>query len=401
MFRKKRNTDELDVEKINESVNLLNKILKIMFVVLIIVAIMIVTFVVKEWKILDFLATLLKVLIPFFIGIFIAWLFNPIVKFLTKHKINRVLATIIVYGVFIILLLLFIIYSVPVVTNQINEFINIFPKLSNSLSSFLDKFVGILEPVLKSDTEAIKTDIYNSIIDIGKSITVGLPDKLISIVTSIVSGLGSLFMGLFIGLYMLLDFNNVSKGLINLFPRKLRDDARNLMDISNKTLVNYIQGIIFTTTLVWLGNSIGFSVAGLKAPILFALFCGITNVIPYIGPYIGGIPAAIVGLTQGTTTGIFVIISLVVVQILDNVIFTPLVQSKNLKLHPVTIIISLLIFGHFFGIFGMVLAVPLIATLKTIFVYFNEKYEFIKLNEEIEEEVKKHDDKKGEKDEDK
>lgn len=186
---------------------------------------------------------------------------------------------------------------------------------------------------------------------------------------------------------MLLDFDNVSKGIINLFPTKARENIRSLMDIANKNLVNYVQGLLFTTTLVWLGNTIGFSISGLKAPVLFALFCGVTNVIPYIGPWIGAAPAVIVGFTQGIPTGIVTIISVVVVQALDNVIFTPLVQSKNLKLHPVTIIISLLIFGHFFGIIGMVLAAPLIATLKTIFIYFNDKYEFIKLNEEINEEI--------------
>ena len=382
MFKKKKDKEELNIEKINENVDLLGKILKVLFIVLIIVAIM-----VKEWKILYFLGSLLKILIPFFIGIFIAWLFNPIVKFLTKHKFNRVGATILVYGIFIVVLTLFIVFSVPVATKEINDFIKIIPKLGQGLSDFIDKVFVILDPIVNGNSESIKSEIYNTIATIGKDITVGLPNKIISIVTSIVSGLGTFLIGLFIGLYMLLDFDNVSKGIINLFPTKARENIRSLMDIANKNLVNYVQGLLFTTTLVWLGNTIGFSISGLKAPVLFALFCGVTNVIPYIGPWIGAAPAVIVGFTQGIPTGIVTIISVVVVQALDNVIFTPLVQSKNLKLHPVTIIISLLIFGHFFGIIGMVLAAPLIATLKTIFIYFNDKYEFIKLNEEINEEI--------------
>lgn len=390
MFRKKDKNDSIDYESLNQSVSLLNKILKILFVVLIIGAILIVTYVAKEWKVLIFIKTVIKVLVPFFIGIFIAWLFNPTIKFLTNHKFKRVSATILVYSIFIIVLTLFIIYSVPVVSSQLNDFINIIPKLTNSLSDFIDKVFDFLKPILNdTNIKEVKANLYDTIMNLGKDITVGLPDKIISIVTSIVSGLGTFLIGLFIGLYMLFDFNNVSKGIINLIPVKARDDARNLMDVANKTLANYIQGIILTTTLVWFGNTIGFSIAGLKAPILFALFCGVTNIIPYVGPYIGGIPAAIVGFTQGTKTGIIVLISLVVVQLLDNVIFTPLVQSKNLKLHPVTIIISLLFFEHFFGIVGMILAVPIVATLKTIFQYFNEKYELIKLKEdEVESEIK-------------
>lgn len=389
MFRREPKKDSLDVQKINEGVVLLNKMLKILFFVLIVVAVMIITYVAKEWKILSFVGTLIKVLSPLFIGMVVAWLFNPLVKFLTKHKFNRFFASILVYVVFITLLVVILANSVPLLTDQLNDFINIMPTITKNIGNSLDNFVGFLEPLLNENTEQIKEELFTSIIQIGKNITVEFPDKIIGIVTAIVSGLGTFGIGLFIGLYMLLDFDNVSKVFINMLPKKAREDARNLMDVSNKTLVSYIQGMLCTMTLVFIGNSIGFSIAGLEASILFALFCGVTNVIPYVGPYIGGAPAVIVGFTQSIPTGIIVLISLVVVQLLDNVIFTPLVQSKGLKLHPVTIIIALLVFGQFFGILGMVLAVPCIAVIKTIWTYFNDKYEFIKLNEEIEEEVEK------------
>lgn len=395
MFRRDTKKDSLDVQKINEGVVLLNKMLKVLFFVLIVVAVMIITYVIKEWNILSFIGTLLKVLAPLFIGIVVAWLFNPIVKLLTKHKVNRFLATILVYVVFLSLLAVILVTSVPMLTDQLNDFINIVPSITKKISVTLDKFVGFLEPLLNENAVQIKEEIYSSIVQIGKDITVEFPDKVIGIVTSIVSGLGTFIIGLFIGLYMLFDFDNVSKVFISILPHRAREDAKNLMDVSNKTLVSYIQGILFTMTLVFIGNAIGFSIGGLKASILFALFCGVTNAIPYVGPYIGGIPAIIVGFTQGLPTGIIVVISVIVVQLLDNVIFTPLVQSKGLKLHPVTIIIALLVFGQFFGILGMVLAVPCIAVIKTIFSYFNDKYEFIKLNEEINEEVYK----KGQEDE--
>ena len=387
MFRREPKKDSLDVQKINEGVVLLNKMLKILFFVLIVVAVMIITYVAKEWKILSFVGTLIKVLSPLFIGMVVAWLFNPLVKFLTKHKFNRFCASILVYVVFITLLVVILANSVPLLTDQLNDFINIMPTITKNIGNSLDNFVGFLEPLLNENTDQIKEELFTSIIQIGKNITVEFPDKIIGIVTAIVSGLGTFGIGLFIGLYMLLDFDNVSKVFINMLPKKAREDARNLMDVSNKTLVSYIQGMLCTMTLVFIGNSIGFSIAGVEAPILFALFCGVTNVIPYVGPYIGGAPAAIVGFTQSIPTGIIVLISLVVVQLLDNVIFTPLVQSKGLKLHPVTIIIALLVFGQFFGILGMVLAVPCIAVIKTIWTYFDEKYEIIRINEEIEEEV--------------
>jgi predicted PurR-regulated permease PerM len=387
MFKRSNKKNELDIEKINDGVLLLNKILKILFIVLIVSIVILVTFLFKEWNIFGFIGKILRILIPFFIGFIIAWLFNPIVTFLCKHKFNRVSATILVYVVFIIILGLFITYSVPTLTSQLNEFMNILPKLSTTLKDSINDICNFLAPALNGNIDAVKNELFDSIVQVGKNITVGLPDKVFSIASAIVSGFGTLSISLFIGLYMLIDFDNVSRVLISFLPAKAREDARNLIDVSNKTLVNYIQGLLFTTILVWIGNSIGFSIAGLKASLLFALFCGVTNIIPYIGPWIGGIPAALVGFTQGVPTGIMVVISIVVVQLLDNVIFTPLVQSKGLKLHPVTIIIALLVFGDLFGIVGMIFAAPVVATLKTIFEYFNNKYEFIRLNEEIEEEI--------------
>lgn len=388
MFRKDpKNNNSIDYNRVNEGILLLNKMLKILLIVLIVGAIMIITYVFKEWKIVAIFKALLKVLSPLFIGIIIAWLFNPLVTFLTKHKFNRVGATVLVYSLFIALLVIILINSVPVLTSQINDFINIVPSITKNLSQFISKAIAIFEPVLGNNTASIKQEIFSSIIQIGKDITVGFPDKVVSIVTAVVSGFGTFLLGLFIGLYMLFDFDNVSKVFISILPYNWKEDAKNLMDLSNKTLVNYIQGILITITLVFIGNSIGFSIAGLKAGILFALFCGVTNAIPYVGPYIGAIPAAIVGFTQGVPTGIIVIISAVVVQLLDNVIFTPLVQSKGLKLHPVTIIISLLVFGKLFGMVGMIFAAPIVAVIKVIFTYFNDKYEFIKLNNEIQEEV--------------
>lgn len=388
MFGKNPKKSSLDYEKINEGVILLNKILKILFFVLIIGAIMIITYVFKEWKIFKIIKSLLKLLSPLFIGIIIAWLFNPIVTFLTKHKFNRVSATIVVYSIFITLLVVLLINSVPILTNQLNDFINIVPSITKNLTELVNKSITIFEPVLGNNSVQIKQEIFSSIVQIGKDITVEFPDKLVGIVTSIISGFGTFLLGLFIGLYMLFDFDNVSKVFISILPYSWKEDARNLMELSNKTLVNYIQGILVTITLVFIGNAIGFSIGGLKAALLFALFCGVTNAIPYVGPYIGAIPAAIVGFTQGIPTGIIVIISAVVVQLLDNVIFTPLVQSKGLKLHPVTIIIALLVFGKIFGIIGMIFAVPIIAVVKVIFMYFNDKYELIKLsNDNLEEDI--------------
>ncbi|MFI3307929.1 MAG: AI-2E family transporter, partial [Mycoplasmatota bacterium] len=135
---------------------------------------------------------------------------------------------------------------------------------------------------------------------------------------------------------------------------------------------------------VFLISSLAFSIIGLQSPLLFGLICGITNIIPYVGPYIGGFPAAIIGLSQSVTIGILTIIAIAIIQFLEGNFLQPVILSKTTKLHPVLIIMGLLVFGYFWGILGMIVATPILATLKAIFLFFEEKYDLFTFEEETE-----------------
>ena len=130
-------------------------------------------------------------------------------------------------------------------------------------------------------------------------------------------------------------------------------------------------------TLVFITQSICLTLAGLEAPLIFALFCAVTDIIPYFGPYIGAIPAVLVGFTMSPFTGVCCIIAIVVVQLLENNFYQPLIMGHAMKLHPVTIMLGLLIFEHFFGIIGMIIATPVIATIKVILMFIDERVELI------------------------
>ena len=109
--------------------------------------------------------------------------------------------------------------------------------------------------------------------------------------------------------------------------------------------------------------------------LLFGLFCGITDLIPYIGPYIGGGLAIVVGFTQGPFIGLGVLIIAVIVQLVENYILQPIVMSKATQINPVIIMVTLLVFGYFFGIIGMILATPILAILKVINKFLINKYD--------------------------
>ena len=376
MFKKKN--DELNIEKINDSVSLLNKILRIMFVLIIIVGVYLGIKLIQELKIKAIIIDILKIIAPVFIGLFVAWLFDPLVKKMQRKGIKRGIGAIIVYIVFISLLIILIAAIIPILTEQINDFVKTIPSIFTIITDWLkDITKGInIEGI---DINNFTTEVTNKLGSFATSLAQSLPNLTVNFLKSFFSGILTFVIGLIIGFYFLIGFDNAGELIITLFPKNIQKDTRELTNEVNNSFRRFVEGALLDATFVFIITSIAFAIVGLKAPLLFGLFCGITNVIPYAGPYIGGAPAVIVGFSQGPLTGVLTLLSVVVIQFLEGNFLQPVIMSKTTKLHPVTIITGLLIFGHFFGIIGMVISTPIIAAVKSIFMFFNEKYEIINL----------------------
>ena len=382
MFGKKKlEVKEVDKKKLNELINLSRNTVKILYILLIILGIYAIIRLTKEIKILEFIITILKVIAPLFIGFIIAWLFDPLVKWLQKRGMRRTIGTAVTYVILLGLIALIIGGLIPLLSEQINEFIKTIPNIIEQVRLILDETLGRLGIVDGLDVDSIKKDTLDKIIEIATNITSDIPSSLVAIVKNIFSGMGSIIVGLVIGFYLLMSFDNINDTLITLFPKKIQRNTNEIIYEINTSLRKFVIGAALDALLIFIVSAIGFGIIGLKAPLLFALFCAITNIIPYAGPYIGGIPAVIVGFSQGVSTGILTLTIIVIVQFLEGNFIQPLVMSKTTKLHPVTIMIGLLIFGHFWGIMGMFISTPAIAVLKAIFTYFDDKYDLIKNNE--------------------
>ena len=190
------------------------------------------------------------------------------------------------------------------------------------------------------------------------------------------SGIGKIAISLVLGFYILFDFDKVSKGFLNLFPKKARRDVVYLLEKLDESLYSFISGTLWLSILLFIVSVIGFSIIGLNAPVLVAFVCVVTNLIPYIGPYLGAAVAGAIGFSQGSLIGILTLVFILIVQTIEGNVLQPLVMSKKMNLSPITIIISLLVFEYMFGIIGMVIATPVVALIKIIYNFFDEKYNF-------------------------
>ena len=364
---------KIDVESLNELISTGKKILRVSFIAIIIGVIVLGLYLLNSLNVFGIIKELLVVISPVFIGLILAWLLDPVVKILQRKKIPRLVACIFVYLVFIGLIVTLLVVMMPSFVSQIKDFVNTIPSILTDLKMLISDVVNSFSSNNGIDLGYVKKQIFSTINSLSNNLTNNLPDTLINIATSVISGGMFVILGLMIGFYMLYDFDKFSGGIINMLPKTWRSDARELTNRINHSLREYVTGVLLVMSLVFITQSIGLSIAGLKSPLVFALFCAITDVIPYFGPYIGAITAVIVGFTISPWVGIGCVISIVVVQILENNFYQPLIMGHTMKLHPVTIMAGLLIFEHFFGIIGMIVATPVIACIKVIFTFIDEK----------------------------
>lgn len=376
MFRKlfKQQKDkELDYSSLNQILSIGSKLSEIFYIIAIIAIVLLATYLIKEWGILSFIGEFLGVISPIFIGFLVAWLFDPLVKWLQNKKVPRIIGCIISYLIIFGLLLLLMYMLIPTFVDQVKDFAATIPELLKNAQDILDKVFESFSKMTDLKVSGIKAEVYAAIEKFGITLTTSIPTALLNVGKSIFSGGVTFVLGLMIGFYILYDFDKLSSGIEKVLPLKWRKNYSELGTRLNESLRSYFQGLLLIMAIVFVTQSIGLTLAGLKAPLIFALFCALTDVIPYFGPYIGAIPAVIVGFTMSPLTGLLVIIAILIVQTLENNFYQPLIMGHTMKLHPVTIMIGLLVFQHFFGIIGMIIATPTIAAFKVIFTFLDEK----------------------------
>lgn len=379
MFGRKMSKD-LDVKKINEVTDLASKVLRVLYLLLVAGVIYLVIRLFKETQILAFIFKILGVCLPLFIGILIAWLFDPFIKWLETKKIKRLFGAVITYFIIFLVIFLVLVTLIPLLIEQVGEFSHIIPDVIEKVQTWGTEIFNNVGDSSLIDFSQMKDNLFASIEMLATDITTTLPESILGVISSLFSGLGVFVLGLIIGFFFIVNFDSSSK-LFNFVPKKFRKTTIELLDEVNTSLRSYVKGAVLDCGLIFVLSSLAFWAVGLKAPMLFGLFCGLTNIIPYAGPYIGGAPAVIVGLTQSSTIGILTLVLIAIIQFLEGNFLQPLIMAKTTKLHPVTIMLGLLVFGYFFGIVGMLISTPVIAALKTIFKFFNKKYDI--LDEEI------------------
>lgn len=314
-------------------------------------------------------------IIPLVIAAAIAYLLAPLVVLLQK-KMRKIFAVTITYIIFIAILVITFSIVIPAIIDQFKVFIIKFPIYLESLNDIVGNFqesafMKGIERIIGRGV--IPTDISNLTQSFTDRVILGGDDVIQRITTltrSVVNIILYFVIGLLLGLYILKDNDKMRTKFINTLPRNLKSDAAVVLDSINKVASRYIRGQLIVSLIVGFLCTVVLWVLKVDFAILFGFIAGILNIIPLLGPIIGAIPAAVAALLISPLKALLVVVFFLVVQQIDNFVISPYVMKYQVGVHPGLIIFSLMFGGILLGMWGLLLAVPIVAILQETLRYF-------------------------------
>ncbi|MFH1899284.1 MAG: AI-2E family transporter [Patescibacteria group bacterium] len=195
---------------------------------------------------------------------------------------------------------------------------------------------------------------FSELIPQASKVTTGILSATVSVFTNVAAFISLII----ISIYMSLDWLNIKKNFIGIFPDKMEETVEETFEEIEKSVGAWVRGELLLMLVIGLASFVGLAILGIKYFVALAIVAGIAEAIPMIGPVISGILAGIVGFTESPIKGIGVVILFILIQQLENNILVPKVMGRVSGFRPLMVLIALLVGSHFFGIVGAICAMP-------------------------------------------
>ena len=303
-----------------------------------------------------------QVLLPFVAGAALAYLLDPLARWLVKHGTSRLVAALVILAGFVIVFAGVFVFVAPVLGNQLLAFMDRVPTYVQCLQalvsehSWLQGMIG--DP--SNSGEAVRGLLSKSL----SYLSVALP-ALWTRGEALISVFSLLVITPVVAFYLLADWDRVVQAFDDLIPLHQRETVRALVRDINRVLSGYIRGQLLVCVILGVYYAIGLTVVGLNFGILIGAVSGFLTFVPYVGSLTALVVSFGVALAQfyPEWTHILIIIGIVLVgQFLEGNVLSPKLVGESVGLHPVWLIFALLACGSLFGFVGLLLAVPLAAT---------------------------------------
>jgi predicted PurR-regulated permease PerM len=198
-------------------------------------------------------------------------------------------------------------------------------------------------------------------------------DNVIAASTSFANGVIVVGVSLIVGFWILMDLPKIGREILIIAGDKHEPALRFIARAVSRSLGGYLKGILVAGTCSGLISGVAFTVIGMPYPALLGLFMGLMNFIPFVGPWIGAFTIGAIGLFVSPIAALLAIITAILGQMITDNLISPRVMASQVELHPAIILIVLFAGAALGGVFGMIVAIPLTASVKAVFVYYFEK----------------------------
>lgn len=324
---------------------------------------------IKYWSIAGavFLAVLWflgDVILPFIVGGAMAYMLDPMADRLERAGLSRVIATTVISLIALMTFLLMAVLIIPMVIEQTIQLFRLAPTLFEQLQTFLStKFpsLGDAESTLRQSLASIGETIRSKGAEFAQTIFTSALGVINAVVFIVVVPV--------VAFYLLLDWDNMVARIDALLPRDHAPRLRKIFAEIDRTLASFVRGQLTVCAILGTFYAVALVIAGLQFGLVVGFVAGLISFIPYIGALLGGVLALGLAVFQFWDTPIYIAVVagiFMIGQFLEGNILTPKLVGDSVGLHPVWLLLALSVFGSLFGFAGMLVAVPVAASLGVV-----------------------------------
>ncbi len=285
-----------------------------------------------------------NILLAVFMAFIIVAALTPIVNFLRKRKVPKILAVILVYFFIIAFIVLLVVPFLPIFLNQIQEFVKEIPLYLKDAGTIFGFQID------KAQIATLVTPIANY-----------LSENAVRLSSTIFGGVFTVVTTFILSFYLLIYHDRFEESLPDLFPIQYKPKVKVTLRQVEEKVGAWLSGQMVLSLAIGTITWVILTVLGIPFALPLAILAGFLEIIPTLGPIIAAVPAVIIGLAISPIMGLIVTLAYVGIQFAENHFLVPKIMQKAVGLNPVIIIIGILIGGHLLGVLGALLSIPFIS----------------------------------------
>jgi putative permease len=303
-------------------------------------------------------------LAPVFASVVIAYLLEPVVSAMVRRGVPRLPSVLFVFVMFLALLLFLFLGLVPLLSKQITQLVQELPNMiaqgQRALLLLPERYPNF---ITAEQVKELTTAIRSGVTALGQN----LLSVSVASITQFVGLLLYMVLMPVLVFFFLRDKEQLHGWVVRYLPRE-RGVATQVWREMDHQIGNYVRGKLTEILVVGVVSFIVFSAMGLKYAMLLGALVGLSVVVPYIGAVVVTFPVVVIAYFQwGWSAGFaYLVAAYIVIQVLDGNVLVPWLFSEAVNLHPVAIIVAVLLFGGFWGFWGVFFAIPLATLVKAV-----------------------------------